>query len=66
MQPSQNIAGRTYDFHKDSLMLSNIIGHPSNSGMSPYLGQPSMLQEDSFPIHTSMMRQGFGVHPLQV
>ncbi|KAL7262653.1 hypothetical protein ACSBR1_000922 [Camellia fascicularis] len=60
---SLHIGQESYDYNRGLGMWPNMTSHPSIIGMSPYFGQPNLLQGGSSSFQASMFRQGGHHHP---
>ncbi|KAL7203303.1 hypothetical protein ACSBR2_016572 [Camellia fascicularis] len=54
---SLHIGQESYDYNRGLGMWPNMTSHPSIIGMSPYFGQPNLLQGGSSSFQASMFRQ---------
>ncbi|KAL7233139.1 hypothetical protein ACSBR1_016886 [Camellia fascicularis] len=54
---SLHIGQESYDYNRGLGMWPNMTSHPSIIGMSPYFGQPNLLQGRSSSFQASMFRQ---------
>ncbi|KAL7245701.1 hypothetical protein ACSBR2_000935 [Camellia fascicularis] len=62
---SLHIRQESYDYNRGLGMWPNMTSHPSIIGMSPYFGQPNLLQGGSSSFQASMFRQGVGMYPFK-
>ncbi|KAL7203300.1 hypothetical protein ACSBR2_016569 [Camellia fascicularis] len=62
---SLHIGQESYDYNRGLGMWPNMTSHPSIIGMSPYFGQPNLLQGGSSSFQASMFRQRVGMYSFE-